>query len=212
MKGFALALGSVLVAALPAHADLSFTSTGSSIEDFTFSITSPGFIGAGSPTLDPFTITDGTKVWTIDRDLAGTSTGIVLGSTYLPAGDGCMAFGTAAAELLDNGCSFEGPPGAGPSFAAVVVAFDGGLPSETGTYSDLTFDGVAVSQPGTVHEEEEDFVNCCNGQNGVFNLTITETPEPRFVLFPLAAGLISVLLLAKAEGPHAKRSGALHLN
>lgn len=190
-----------MAAALPARADLvytfSFTTTSSSIHDFTFSITSPEFIGAGSPTLDPFTITDGTKVWDIDQDLAGISTGITIGSTYLPAGDGCIAFGTAGAELLDNGCGPEVPHGAPPLDAAFVVAFTGGLPMETGTYSDLIFDGDALSQVGTAQEQQEFFFNCCDGQNGALQLTITQTPEPRFVLLPLAACLIGLLLLAK---------------
>ena len=216
MKGFALALGSVLVAALPVHADLiytfSFTSTSSPIEDFTFSITSSEFITAGSPTFDPFTITDGTNVWDIDQDLAGISTGIILGSTFLPAGDGCFAFGSAGAELLDNGCSFiAGPHGAPPLDAALVVAFNGGLPSETGTYSDLIFLGSAASQVGTPEHQQELFNNCCDGQNGVLNLTITETPEPRFLLLPLAACLLGVLLLIKKQkSPTSNRGGALH--
>jgi hypothetical protein len=124
MKSFALVLASVFAASLPCQAELvydfSFTSTTSPIQSFSFSIDSPAFIGPGSSALPPFTITDGSNVWTLDQDLVGISTGVILGSTLLPAGDGCFAFGSSGAVLTNYVCGVA-IPNQGTSEAAFCL-------------------------------------------------------------------------------------------
>jgi len=185
MKGFALALAAVL-AALPAEGSLlytfSFTTISSPIQDFSFSLTSATFVGPGTPAFDPFKITDGANVWTMEQDSVGISTGIILGSTFLPAGDGCFSFGSAGASLVANGCA-SALQNSGASKAAFSVDFSGGLPAAIGTYSNLI--GTAVIEPAFT---EEGLYDCCGGANGNLQLTITQIPEPRSCLL-LASGI-----------------------
>jgi hypothetical protein len=200
MKSFALVLASVFAASFPCQAELvydfSFTSTSAPIQSFSFSIDSPGFIVPGSPDIAPFTITDGSHVWTLDQDLVGISTGVILGSTLLPAGDGCFAFGSSGAVLTNNGCGVA-IPNQGTSEAAFVVDLPGGLPSSTGTFSNLLFDAIAVLEPSFT---EEGFYNCCGGSDGAMQLNITQTPEPSsFALLAMAICLCGTFLLTARQ-------------
>jgi len=90
--------------------------------------------------------------------------------------------------------------------AAFTVTVPGGLPSQTGTFSALVFDGNTLLQPTLA---EEPFYDCCGIQRtGTFQLTITQVPtqipEPSGMAL-LAAGIsiigtLSVVRRCKAAG------------
>ena len=197
---YTLTLALVLAAALPVQAGLiytfSYTASRGTVQSFSFSMFSPTFIGPGTPPLSPFTITDRSTILPVTQALVGISTGIVLGSTFLPAGDGCFAFGSPDTELAQfHGCG-AAMPNNGVSQAELVVDLSGGLPSSTGTFSNLIFDGIVILQPSLT---EDPFYNCCNaGATGTLQLTIVQIPEPRsFGLLVLGICLIGTVLLAK---------------
>jgi len=194
MKYFTLVLVSVFGAVLPAYGSLlySFTYTAQTgtVQSFSFSLLSPTFIGSGTPAFQPFTVTDGSTALTISQDLVGTSTGITLGSTFLPPGDGCFSFATSGADLAQFGGCGWAIPNNGVSQAAFTVDIPGGLPSAIGTSSNLIFDGITLLQPSGT---EDGFYNCCGGQSsGAMQLTVSQVPEPPTFLpvVILAAGIL----------------------
>ena len=188
------------IGALPASAGLlysfSYTAQTGAVQSFSFSLVSPTFIGPGTPALQPFMITDGSAVWTITQDLVGISTGVILGSTLLPAGDGCFSFGTSAADLSQSpGCGWF-LSNNGISQAAFTVDVPGGLPSQKGQFSNLIFDGAVVVEPPFT---EESFVGCCGESTGIIQLTVSDVSEP-FSLGLVTAGIctLGVLLLDRS--------------
>ena len=99
-------------------------------------------------------------------------TGQILGSQLIAPGDGCFSFGSSGTVL--SPCSWALPNTPGLSMAAFTVTVPGGLPSQTGTFSDLVFDGNTLLQPTLA---EEPFYDCCGIQRtGTFQLTITQVP------------------------------------
>jgi len=73
-----------------------------------------------------------------------------------------------------------------------VVDVPGGLPANTGTFSNLLFDAIAVLEPSFT---EEGFYNCCGGSDGATQLTITRTPEPSgFALLAIAMCMCGTFL------------------
>ena len=208
MKSIGLALASLLAAALPAQANLiyafSYTAERGPIQSFSFSMLSPTFISPGTPAFSPFTITDGSAVFAIQQDSVAISTGQFLGSQLIAPGDGCFSFGSSGSVL--SPCSWALPNTPGLSMAAFTVTVPGGPPSQTGTFSDLVFDGDTLLQPTLA---EEPFYDCCGIQRtGTFQLTITQVPtqipEPSGMALLVAGisiiGTLSVVRRRKAAG------------
>lgn len=197
MKGYFLALVSLLAVCLPARGELiykfSYTPTSGTVQGFSFSIVSPNFIGQGPLTFEPFSIIDRSTVLPVTQGFAGVAGG---GSTSLPDGTGCFAFGTSGADALAfyQGCGWAIPNASAPQ-AAFSINMAGGLPMRTLSISWLPFNGLVVLDP---LQHGDFFGNCCAGAlTGNLQLSITGTPAPSSVPEPsgieLSAAGISVL-------------------
>ena len=121
LRSLALLTVSLIVAGGTARASVlySFTVNGTTVQPFSFSLTTPNFLNAGnSGDLTPFTITAGANTLIINQNLAGSQAGL-----------GCFTFAAADGTALNCGTS------APVTSAAFELDVLGGLPTATGPYS-----------------------------------------------------------------------------
>lgn len=198
MRHSLLALASVLAAVFPAKGSLaytfSYTETSGSVQSFSFTMFSQAFIGPGTPAFTPFAITDGSTAITITQEVVGVSPG---GTILFPAGDGCFGFGTPTVDLsMYMGCGWAVPANGPLPASALTIDIPGGLPSTTGVFPNLIFDGIAFT--GSAPNGDA-FYNCCDEPpTGSLRLTVSQVPEPRsFALGAIGVVMIGLILLAR---------------
>jgi hypothetical protein len=150
-----------------------YTALSGPVESFSFSLTAPAFVTAGSsPLFTPFTLTDGTNNWTMTKDLV---------DLLDPSGlnRGCFQFGTPFAGLSTGVPPFGGPcsfiiGGPGTDQAALEFDTSDGLPTAPGSYKPVDFSGAFDTPAG--FEFIEPITDTFN-PTGTMMLTITEVPE-----------------------------------
>jgi len=144
------------------------------IQAFNFEFTSPDFVGIGQISITPFTVTDGTTVWTMTRGVAGVN----LVSS-------CFQFATATNSGVFSDCSGSlGPPDGG----VFLVSFTNPpappppLPIADGTYTTsfatlIAYNGIASTN-----------------STGTVTLTVTSVPEPSAFLMVMFGCITSLAL------------------
>ena len=151
------------------------------VQAFSFQFASPDFVGAGSISMTPFSVTDGATVWTMTRGVAGVG----LFSS-------CFQFATATNSGVFSDCTGSlGPPNGG----VFIVSFSDfpapppPLPIGGGTYT-TPFGALLLFNNGTESDSE-----------GRVTLTVTSTlPEPSACLMVMF-GCIALLALRRFSLP-----------